>query len=78
MGKLVGYARVSTDEQDVELQLDALREAGCRDELIFVDKVSGARSSRPGLDACLERAGVGRYATWSGGSIVSAAPCRIW
>jgi DNA invertase Pin-like site-specific DNA recombinase len=53
MGRLVGYARVSTDEQDVELQLDALREAGCRDELIFIDKVSGARSNRPGLDACL-------------------------
>jgi DNA invertase Pin-like site-specific DNA recombinase len=31
-----------------------LREAGCRDELIFVDKVSGARSKRPGLDACLD------------------------
>lgn len=53
MGRLVGYARVSTDEQDVELQLDALRESGCRDELIFIDKVSGARSNRPGLDACL-------------------------
>jgi DNA invertase Pin-like site-specific DNA recombinase len=53
MGKLVGYARVSTDDQDVELQTDALREAGCRDESIFIDKVSGARSSRPGLDACL-------------------------
>lgn len=53
MAKLVGYARVSTDDQDVELQLDALREAGCRDELVFIDKVSGARSKRPGLDACL-------------------------
>jgi len=53
MGKLVGYARVSTDEQDVELQLDALHGAGCRGESIFVDKVSGARTSRPGLDACL-------------------------
>jgi DNA invertase Pin-like site-specific DNA recombinase len=53
MGKRVGYARVSTEEQDVDLQLDALREAGCRDKLIFIDKVSGARSKRPGLDACL-------------------------
>jgi DNA invertase Pin-like site-specific DNA recombinase len=53
MAKLVGYARVSTGDQDVELQLDALREAGCRDELIFIDKVSGARSKRPGLDSCL-------------------------
>ena len=47
MGKLVGYARVSTGDQDIELQLDALREAGCPGNLIFVDKVSGARSSRP-------------------------------
>lgn len=53
MGKLVGYARVSTDEQDVELQLAALREAGCRGDLIFIDRVSGARSKRPGLDACM-------------------------
>lgn len=53
MGRLVGYARVSTLEQDVDLQLDALREAGCRDALIFVDKVSGAKSQRPGLDACI-------------------------
>ena len=54
MGKLVGYARVSTEGQDVDLQLDALREAGCREEQVFVDKVSGARSKRPGLDACLD------------------------
>jgi DNA invertase Pin-like site-specific DNA recombinase len=53
MAKLVGYARVSTDDQDVELQLDALRDLGCRDELIFIDKVSGARSNRPGLESCL-------------------------
>jgi len=53
MGKLVGYARVSTDEQDVQLQLDALKKAGCADDNIFVDKASGARSDRPGLDACI-------------------------
>jgi DNA invertase Pin-like site-specific DNA recombinase len=53
MAKLVGYARVSTDDQDVELQLDALRKAGCRDKLIFIDKASGARSKRPGLESCL-------------------------
>ena len=53
MAKLVGYARVSTEDQDVALQRDALHEAGCREELIFVDKVSGARTQRPGLDACL-------------------------
>jgi DNA invertase Pin-like site-specific DNA recombinase len=53
MAKLVGYARVSTSEQEVKLQLDALRQAGCANEHIFIDKASGARSERPGLDACL-------------------------
>ena len=77
MGKRVGYARVSTEEQDVQLQLDALPEAGCREEQIFIDKVSGARSKRPGLDACLECWSRG-IRSWSGGSIDSAAPCRIW
>ena len=51
MGRLIGYARVSTAEQDLQLQLDALDKAGC-DE-IFKDKVSGARTKRPGLDACV-------------------------
>ncbi len=51
--KLIGYARVSTGEQDVRLQLDALRKAGCDETNIFIDKASGARSDRPGLDTCL-------------------------
>lgn len=50
MGKLLGHARVSTGEQDLQLQLDALNEAGC--EFVFRDKASGARTQRPGLDAC--------------------------
>ena len=53
MGKLIGYARVSTGEQDLQLQLDALRTAGCNDANIYTDKASGARASRPGLDACV-------------------------
>ena len=53
MGKLIGYARVSTGEQDLQLQLDALKKAGCTDDDIYTDKVSGTRSSRPGLDACV-------------------------
>ena len=51
---LIGYARVSTIEQDVALQTDALQQAGC--ERIFQDKVSGARSDRPGLQEALNYA----------------------
>jgi DNA invertase Pin-like site-specific DNA recombinase len=50
-----GYARVSTGEQDVQLQLDALKKAGCKESDLFVDQASGARSDRPGLEACLAR-----------------------
>jgi DNA invertase Pin-like site-specific DNA recombinase len=48
---LIGYARVSTAEQDTALQTDALRKAGCK--RIFEDTVSGAKADRPGLDAAL-------------------------
>jgi len=47
-----GYARISTDEQNLNLQLDALEHAGC--EKIFKDEgVSGAATTRPGLDEAL-------------------------
>lgn len=50
----LGYARVSTDDQNLELQLDALKRAGCK--RVFTDKVSGTRTSRPGLDEALSHA----------------------
>lgn len=43
----IGYARVSTEDQSLDLQLDALRQARC--ERVFTDKTSGARTQRPGL-----------------------------
>lgn len=53
MGHVIGYARISTADQDLSLQLEALRHAGCRDTWIFQDVTSGARTARPGLEACL-------------------------
>jgi DNA invertase Pin-like site-specific DNA recombinase len=53
-GYRLGYARVSTLEQDPALQHDALLAAGC--ERIFVDKASGKLESRPALDELLEQA----------------------
>jgi len=53
MSRLIGYARVSTQEQEPQLQLDALEKAGCDKNKIFIDKVSGAKAERPGLNQCL-------------------------
>ncbi len=50
---LLGYARVSTDDQDLALQRRALREAGCR--RLFEEKLSGAQRNRPELARLLDQ-----------------------
>jgi DNA invertase Pin-like site-specific DNA recombinase len=49
---LIGYARVSTLDQNLDLQEDALKRAGC--ERLHTDTLSGAKAQRPGLDGCLK------------------------
>jgi DNA invertase Pin-like site-specific DNA recombinase len=53
MGDLLGYARVSTNEQDASLQHDALNAAGCIK--VFTDKASGSLDRRPQLDRLLDQ-----------------------
>ena len=53
-GFLVGYARVSTEEQKLDLQLDALRAAGVLPDNLHVEKISGASASRPALDLAIK------------------------
>lgn len=55
--KRVGYARVSTQDQRLDLQRTALQAAGCG--TIFEDQTSGTRAKRPGLDQALAELGPG-------------------
>jgi len=53
---LIGYARISKadDSQVLDLQVDALIEAGILKENIYTDKISGVKDQRPGLESCLK------------------------
>jgi DNA invertase Pin-like site-specific DNA recombinase len=54
MGKLIGYARVSTRQQDADRQVHDLQAAGVRNDDLYVDHgVSGARASRPAFDKAI-------------------------
>ena len=50
---LIGYARVSTVDQNLDLQKEALKQAGCAK--IYEDTMSGLRANRPGLDQAVEQ-----------------------
>ena len=49
---LIGYARVSTQDQNLDLQIDALKQIGC--QKIYDDKISGTKDKRPGLELALK------------------------
>lgn len=48
----IGYARVSTDDQNLDLQLDALARAAC--DTVYQEKMSGSTTARPELEHCLK------------------------
>ena len=52
MSQRIGYARVSTDDQNLDLQKDALHKFGC--EILYEEKASGKSADRPELEQCLK------------------------
>lgn len=52
-GSLVGYARVSTEDQDLGMQIEYLRRAGVQEDNIWAEKVSGVKAKRPQRDLAL-------------------------
>lgn len=54
MGQRIGYARVSTDDQHLDLQLDALHRAGVVEDYLYTDTASGKDAERQALQACLK------------------------
>ena len=62
---LIGYTRVSTDEQNLDSQRDALEKSGC--SRIFTDHISGTKARRPGLEEALSHLREGDTLVVSGG-----------
>ena len=52
MGKRIGYARISTDDQNLDMQRDALQKAAC--DLVYEERGSGKNADRPELIQCLK------------------------
>lgn len=52
---LVGYARVSTKEQNLDMQIEALKRAGVDPKMIFTDQLSGIAKKRPGRDLAIRQ-----------------------
>jgi Resolvase, N terminal domain len=75
MGHLLGYARVSTTDQQPHLQVDALEQAGCY--RVFTETASGTRADRPTLEQLLDQLRPGdTLVVWN--STGSADPCATW
>ena len=70
---LIGYARVSTGEQDLALEPDALKAAGCA--RTFSDTASGSLRERPKLQRALEELRTGRTPWLCGAWIALGGPC---
>jgi DNA invertase Pin-like site-specific DNA recombinase len=63
----IGYARVSTSDQAVDLQVDALKQAGCAK--VYTEVIGGVRTNRPVLDELLKT--FDRAMSWSSGSSIA-------
>ena len=62
---LIGYARVSTNEQNLDLQRDALLKAGCLEKNIYTDKITGTKAERVGLSQALSHLRMGdTFVVW--------------
>jgi predicted site-specific integrase-resolvase len=75
---LIGYARVSCEDQNLALQLDALKKAGCK--RVFSDKLSGTQACRPELKEALSHlreADTLAFGSWIG-SVVASKDWLIW